>query len=249
MPAIPPPRLWSTRWECAFLGGAVDAVQPGQLNSENFPIKKQNRAQGLVVRGSRHLAVGGEMRQKRLNVAGTHVARVPHGPAMARPANEEANPVDVHLLSAEAVVHVPDTLAQLVQNPGGLQHQGAGFDGIFITGHPSSILSGKLGCKPLSGGTHDQLMEQPPTYRAGFALDITLANQMSKKVGVILGSTAILIGLAVIASGKPMCRTSCWMDGVFRLLLPERLDYLAIGLPSIIIGIGVIFHALWAGRK
>ncbi len=158
-----------------FLGGAVDTVQPGQLNSENFPIKKQNRAQGLVVRGSRHLAVGGEMRQKRLDVAGPHVARVPHGPAIARPANEEANPVDVHLLSAEAVVHVPDTLTQLVQNPGGLQHKGAGFDGIFITGHSSRILGGKLGCKPLSGGSHEQLMEQPPTYRAGFALDITLA--------------------------------------------------------------------------
>jgi hypothetical protein len=30
------------------------------------------------------------------------------------------------------------------------------------------------GCKLLSGGTDDQLMEQHPTYRAGFALDITL---------------------------------------------------------------------------
>lgn len=66
------------------------------------------------------------------------------------------------------------TLAQLVQNPGGLQHKGAGFDGNFITGHSYSILSGKLGCKPLVGGTHDQLMEQHPTYKAGFALDITL---------------------------------------------------------------------------
>jgi len=96
---------------------------------------------------------------------------------MARPANEEADPVDVHLLGAEAIVHVTDALAQLVQNPGELQHTGAGFHRFFITGHISRILSGKPGCKPLSGGTHDQLMEQRPTYRAGFALDITLGTQ------------------------------------------------------------------------
>lgn len=93
---------------------------------------------------------------------------------MARPANEEAYPVNIHLLGAEAIVHVPNALAQLVQNSGGLQHRGAGFHRVFITGHISSILSGKPVCKPLSEGTHDQLMEQRPTYRAGFALDITL---------------------------------------------------------------------------
>ena len=114
------------------------------------------------------------MRQKRLDFAGTHVARVPHGSAMARPANEEADPVDVHLLGAEAIVHVSDALAQLVQNPGGLQHRGAEFHRIFMSGHISSILGDKLACKPLSGGTHDQLMEQRPTYRADFALDIAL---------------------------------------------------------------------------
>jgi hypothetical protein len=71
-------------------------------------------------------------------------------------------------------VHVPNPLAQRVQNPDGLKQGGAGFNGIFIAGHISSMLSDKLDCKPLSGGTHDQLMEQRPTYRAGFSLDITL---------------------------------------------------------------------------
>ena len=55
--------------------------------------------------------------------------------------------------------HVPDALAQLVQNPGGLKHRGTGFNGIFIAGHISSVLSDKLSCKPLLGETHDQLME------------------------------------------------------------------------------------------
>ena len=72
---------------------------------------------------------------------------------------------------------------------------------------------------------------------------------MSKKGGFIIGSTVIFLGFAVITSGKSMCRTSCWMDDFFRLLLPERLDYLAIGLPSIIIGIAIVLHSLWSKRK
>ena len=81
------------------------------------------------------------MRQKRLDLAGTHAARMPQDPATTRPANEEADPVDVHLLGAEAIVHVPNALAQLIQNPCGLQRRNAGFHRIFITGHISSILS------------------------------------------------------------------------------------------------------------
>lgn len=108
------------------------------------------------------------MRQEGLDFAGTHLARVPHGSSMARPANEEAGPVDIDLLGAEAIVQVAKALAQLVQNSAGLQHRGAGFRSVFITVHMNSILSGKPVCKPLSGETHDQLMEQRPTYRAGF---------------------------------------------------------------------------------
>ena len=74
----------------------------------------------------------------------------------------------------QQLLHSSETLAQLVQNPGGLQHKGAGFDGIYITVHSYSIFRDKRGCKPLTGGAHDQLMEQRPIYRAGFALDITL---------------------------------------------------------------------------
>ena len=80
------------------------------------------------------------MRQECLAFAGTHLARVPHGPPMARPANEEPDPVDVHLLSAEAIVHVAKALAQSVQNSGGLQHGSAGFHGIFNAGHVSMYI-------------------------------------------------------------------------------------------------------------
>lgn len=71
------------------------------------------------------------MLQESLDFAGTHLARVAHGPAMTRPANEEADPIDVDLVGAEAIVHVPNALAQLVQNSGGLQHRGAGLHRVF----------------------------------------------------------------------------------------------------------------------
>lgn len=41
-----------------------------------------------------------------VHTAVTHLSRVPHGLAMARPAHEEVDPVNVYLLGAEAIVHV-----------------------------------------------------------------------------------------------------------------------------------------------
>jgi hypothetical protein len=58
------------------------------------------------------------------------------------------------------------------------QRRGAEFRGVFITGRVSTICRRKQGCKPYSGGIGDQLMEQRPTYRAGFALDITLGHEI-----------------------------------------------------------------------
>jgi hypothetical protein len=82
-----------------------------------------------------YVAVDGEVRQKRLYFTGTHVTRVSHRTAVARPADEEASPIDVHLLGAEAIVHGSNTLAQLDQNPGGLQRKGPGFHRAFMALH------------------------------------------------------------------------------------------------------------------
>jgi hypothetical protein len=89
------------------------------------------------------------MRQKRLYFTGAHVARVPHGTAVARPADEEANPIDVHLLGAEAIVHGQNPLAQLVQNPGVLQRWSAGFYRAFVAVNSYKTLSGKPSFTPL----------------------------------------------------------------------------------------------------
>jgi hypothetical protein len=91
-----------------------------------------------------------------------------------RPTNEESQLVEIDLLGTEAIVHVPNALAQLVQHTGGLQRRSAGFHGIFNTGVLSSIFNKQPDCKRFSGDIHVQLMEQSPTYRASVALDITL---------------------------------------------------------------------------
>ena len=109
-----------------------------------------------------------------------------------------------HLLDAEAILHVLDSLAQLVQKPGRLLLWRAGFDGIFITGRISSKLVNPPSGKPLMGGIHDQLMEQRPTYRAGFALDITLnfMARLSTTLGILIAVAPVLAvgGCAVLVA-------------------------------------------------
>jgi hypothetical protein len=41
------------------------------------------------------------------------------------------------------------------------------------------------------------------------------------KVEIGIGLTAVSIGLALMVSGQRMCRTSCWVDNMFKLLLPS----------------------------
>jgi hypothetical protein len=99
---------------------------------------------------------------------------MPHLATARRPSNKKTRPVKVNLLGTEAIVHVPNTLTQLVQHTGGLQRGIAGFHGIFITGCLSSISRNKQGCKPVPGEFDVQHMEHRPAYRASLALDITL---------------------------------------------------------------------------
>ncbi len=68
--------------------------------------------------------------------------------AIARSADEKANPIDAHLLGAEAIVNVPDALAKAIENPGGSQHTGAALRRAFIAVHSHAILS----TKPSPGG-------------------------------------------------------------------------------------------------
>ena len=154
--------------------------------------------------------VRGQGRQGSFHFACTPpIARVPHGLTMAGPVDEKSYPIDVCLLGAEAIVHVPNTLAQLVQHTGGLQRRNAGFHEMFITGYVSSIFGDRLGCKPLAGRLHDQLMEQRPSYRASFALDITLCLKVTALMScpLLCMRRALSMPCTTIASGS-LCRDS-----------------------------------------
>ena len=52
---------------------------------------------------------------------------MPHGPAIAYPAYEKPWPLEVELFGAEAIVHTPNALAQLVKQAGRQQCSSAGL--------------------------------------------------------------------------------------------------------------------------
>lgn len=79
----------------------------------------------------------------------------------------------------------------------GLQRRAVGFYEIFINGYMPSIFGDWLGCKPIPGGTQGQLMEQRPTYRADFALDITLYIPIIA-IGVVMHKNIKVVGYSSI---------------------------------------------------
>ena len=64
-----------------------------------------------------------------------------------------------------------------------------------------------------------------------------------------IGLTGIAIGLALMVSDQRMCRTSCWIDDVFKWLLPKDYEFLAGGMPSLLVGIAIVAHAIWKRPK
>jgi hypothetical protein len=65
------------------------------------------------------------------------------------------------------------------------------------------------------------------------------------KVELGIGVAGVLIGLALMATGQRMCRTTCWVDNVFKMLLPTSYESWAGGLPVLLIGVGIIGHAIY----
>lgn len=65
------------------------------------------------------------------------------------------------------------------------------------------------------------------------------------KVELGIGVAGILIGLALMWTGQRMCRTTCWIDELFRMLLPASRESWAGGLPVVLIGIVIVGHAVY----
>lgn len=69
------------------------------------------------------------------------------------------------------------------------------------------------------------------------------------KVEIGIGLTAIAIGLALMVSGQRMCRTSCWLDNVLKLLLPKDYEFLAGGISWFLVGVAIVAYAIWKRPK
>lgn len=63
---------------------------------------------------------------------------------MARTANEEADPVDIHLPGAEAIVQIPNALPNLADQAGVAKSRHAGFHAQFILVYSYSIKQATL---------------------------------------------------------------------------------------------------------
>jgi hypothetical protein len=71
-----------------------------------------------------------------------------------------------------------------------------------------------------------------------------MARSGSVKVELGMGIVGSLIGLGLMATGQRMCRTSCWVDRLFELLLPASHASWAGGLPVLLVGLAIVGHAI-----
>jgi hypothetical protein len=90
---------------------AADLVHPWQLDVQHLLVQVKNCRQCLTMGGRRDLSIVREKREERLDLGSAHLLRM----ARAVISDEEAHPVVIRLLGANAVVRVADPFAQLVE--------------------------------------------------------------------------------------------------------------------------------------
>ena len=72
--------------------------------------------------GGGHLALIGQHGQKRLHIGHTHLSRMTHAAELrSAPADEKTDPIEVSFLGFEAIVEIPNPLAHLIEQAGGMQ--------------------------------------------------------------------------------------------------------------------------------
>lgn len=102
--------------------GSRHLVHPGQIDADHLAIEEQQCRQRLFVCRDRDPPHVGQVGQERLDLGGAHVLGVAH----AVESDVGAAPGQVGLLGLQAVVQVPDALAQLVQQALRLQRRAVG---------------------------------------------------------------------------------------------------------------------------
>ncbi len=118
-----PARAFQLREQCSYFVfpehdrkvlrplGAHHAIQPRQIDLQHLAVKKQQRRQGLILCRGRHTTGSGEVRQERLDLRAAHLP----GMFLAVKENEAANPLQISVFRAHAVVFNAQSVAYLVE--------------------------------------------------------------------------------------------------------------------------------------
>src|SRR5262245_4271291 len=104
--------------------GTHDVIEPGQLDSEHLAIEEQERAQRLILGGSRHAALDGERAEEARHLWSAELG----GMALAVKEDVAPDPGDAGFLGAATVMPDPERRAHPIEQAGlrrgGLAHEG-----------------------------------------------------------------------------------------------------------------------------
>ena len=78
---------------------------------KNFAVEKQNGAEGLILSGSRDLALGGQVNQKSLNFGSAHLSRM----ALAVEENVALDPIQVGFFGTIGIMFQTQRITHLVE--------------------------------------------------------------------------------------------------------------------------------------
>jgi hypothetical protein len=93
--------------------GIDEVVEPGNLLLEDRAVEEEEGAEGLVLRRCRNLAIDGQRRQEARELRRSHLGGVP----LAVEEDVAADPGDVHLLGATAIVPGANGMAHAIEQP------------------------------------------------------------------------------------------------------------------------------------
>ena len=111
-----------TTGTCCDVLGPADLAHPGEIDPENLPIEKENGRQRLLVGGGRNLRDRGKVREVAFDLGPAHGLRM----LQTVKADEAADPEQIGLLGAQAVVLVANALTHLIKQAQRRPGEGAG---------------------------------------------------------------------------------------------------------------------------
>ena len=138
----------------------------GERQSPASPPRLRNVGYGQAIALVEHI---------RFHIGHTHLVGVTHTTALNfTPSDEKTNSIEVIFLGFEAIVHIPNPLAHVNEQAGGLQGRSTGFHGKFIPLQNHRIWSCEPRCQRLEVISFKRCIDCARMYQPGFAVYMTL---------------------------------------------------------------------------